>query len=276
MMPTLHLFPVIDQHLIQLLRSLNNADWKKPTLAGPWTVKDIAAHLLDTAMRSVSMFRDQFSGEKPEKISGYKDLVSYLNTLNAEWVSAFKRVSPPQLIDLLESTSALQYEQYKKLDPVQPSRFSVAWAGEEQSSNAFHIAREYTEKFHHQLQIREALGCSEVLITKTLFLPFMDTLMQGLPHTYREVKANDGNTLEIVVSGEAGGLWQLKMLASGWKLLDKPETILSGEITMSPSTAWKLFTKGMSIEEARQQVQVSGDETLASHCLQMVSVMATR
>ena len=276
MMPTLHLFPVIDQHLIQLLRSLNNADWKKPTLAGSWTVKDIAAHLLDTAMRSVSIYRDQFSGEKPEKISGYQDLVSYLNTLNAGWVSAFKRVSSAQLIDLLESISALQYEQYKKLDPVQPSIFSVAWAGEESSTNAFHTAREYTEKFHHQLQIREALGCAEVLITKTLFLPFMDTLMQGLPHTYREVKVNDGNTVQIVVSGEAGGIWQLKMLASRWKLLDKPETILSGEITMSPSTAWKLFTKGISIEDARQLVEISGDETLASHCLQMVSVMATR
>ena len=276
MMPTLHLFPVIDQHLIQLLRSLNNADWKKPTLAGSWTVKDIAAHLLDTAMRSVSIYRDQFSGEKPEKISGYQDLVSYLNTLNAGWVSAFKRVSSAQLIDLLESISALQYEQYKKLDPVQPSIFSVAWAGEESSTNAFHTAREYTEKFHHQLQIREALGCAEVLITKTLFLPFMDTLMQGLPHTYREVKVNDGNTVQIVVSGEAGGIWQLKMLASRWKLLDKPETILSGEITMSPSTAWKLFTKGISIEDARQLVDVSADETPASHCLQMVSVMATR
>jgi hypothetical protein len=276
MMPTLHLFPVIDQHLVQLLRTLNEADWNKPTLAGSWTIKDVTAHLLDTAMRSVSTYRDHFSGEKPEKISGYKDLVSYLNTLNAEWVSAFKRVSSPQLIDLLENTSALQYEQYKKLDPVQPSRFSVAWAGEESSTNAFHTAREYTEKFHHQLQIREALGCTEVLITKTLFFPFMDTLMQGLPHTYREVKANDGNTVQIVVSGEAGGIWQLKMLASGWKLLEKPETILSGEITMSPSTAWKLFTKGISIEDARQLVEVSGDETLASHCLQMVSVMATR
>jgi hypothetical protein len=276
MMPTLHLFPIVDQHLIQLLRSLKNADWKKPTIAGSWTVKDIAAHLLDTAMRSVSMYRDQFSGEKPEKISSYQDLVSYLNTLNAEWVSAFKRVSPAQLIDLLESTSALQYDQYKKLDPAHPSIFSVAWAGEDLSINAFHTAREYTEKFHHQLQIREALGCTEVLITKTLFLPFMDTLMQGLPHTYREVKANDGNIVQIVVSGEAGGIWQLKMLASGWKLLDKPETILSGEITLSPSTAWKLFTKGISIEDARQLVEVSGDETLASHCLQMVSVMATR
>lgn len=276
MMPTLHLFPVIDQHLIQLLRSLNNAEWEKPTLAGSWTVKDIAAHLLDTAMRSVSVYRDQFSGEKPEKISGYQDLVRYLNTLNAVWVSAFKRVSPAQLIDLLERTSSLQYEQYKKLDPVQPSIFSVAWAGEESSTNAFHTAREYTEKFHHQLQIREALGCTEVLITKTLFLPFMDTLMQGLPHTYREVKANTGNIVQIVVSGEAGGIWQLKKIASGWELLDKPETDLSGEIRMSPSTAWKLFTKGISIENARQLVEVSGDKSLALHCLQMLSVMATR
>jgi hypothetical protein len=181
-----------------------------------------------------------------------------------------------QLIDLLETTSAVQYEQYQKLDPALPSIFSVAWAGEESSTNAFHTAREYTEKFHHQLQIREALGCAEVLITKTLFLPFMDTLMQGLPHTYREVKAHEGNTVQIVVSGEAGGIWQLKKHASGWKLLDKPETILSGEITMSPSTAWKLFTKGMSIEEAQQLVEVGGDKTLALYCLQMVSVMANR
>ncbi|MFN9782150.1 MAG: maleylpyruvate isomerase N-terminal domain-containing protein [Sphingobacteriales bacterium] len=276
MMPTLHLFPIIDQHLFQLLRSLNDEDWNKPTIAGPWTVKDVTAHLLDTAMRTVGMYRDQYFGEKPEGISSYDNLVNHLNKLNSDWVSAFKRVSPLQLIDLLETTSAVQYEQYQKLDPALPSIFSVAWAGEESSTNAFHTAREYTEKFHHQLQIREALGCTEVLITKTLFLPFMDTLMQGLPHTYREVKAHEGNTVQIVVSGEAGGIWQLKKHASGWKLLDKPETILSGEITMSPSTAWKLFTKGMSIEEAQQLVEVGGDKTLALYCLQMVSVMANR
>lgn len=276
MMPTLHLFPIIDQHLFQLLRSLNDEDWNKPTIAGPWTVKDVTAHLLDTAMRTVGMYRDQYFGEKPEGIYSYDNLVNYLNKLNSDWVSAFKRVSPLQLIDLLETTSAVQYEQYQKLDPALPSIFSVAWAGEESSTNAFHTAREYTEKFHHQLQIREALGCTEVLITKTLFLPFMDTLMQGLPHTYREVKAHEGNTVQIVVSGEAGGIWQLKKHASGWKLLDKPETILSGEITMTPSTAWKLFTKGMSIEEAQQLVEVGGDKTLALYCLQMVSVMANR
>lgn len=276
MMQTLPLIPVIDKHLIQLLRALNDEDWNKPTIAGSWTIKDVTAHLLDTAMRTVGMYRDQYFGEKPHDISSYDDLINHLNKLNGDWVSAFKRVSPLQLIELLESTSALQYEQYQKLDPQAPSIFSVAWAGEEQSSNAFHIAREYTEKFHHQLQIREALGCTDVLMTKTLFLPFIDTLMQGLPHAYSKVVADEGSMVQIIITGDAGGSWLLKKRVSGWVLMDKPETIVSGEIRMSPSTAWKLFTKGIRIEEARRQIEMSGDERLASHCLQMVSVMAKR
>jgi uncharacterized protein (TIGR03083 family) len=276
MMPTLHLFPVVDQHLIQLLRSLDDADWNKRTIAGSWTVKDVAAHLLDTAMRSVSMYRDQYFGEKADGISSYDDLVQYLNKLNGEWVIAFKRVSPAQLIDLLERTSAEQYKLYQQLDPAQPSIFSVAWAGEETSTNAFHTAREYTEKFHHQLQIREALGCTDALINTTLFLPFMDTLMQALPHAYRQLEAKEGSLVQISISSEAGGNWQLKKSAKGWKLLDTLEQDLSAEIILPPSTAWKLFTKGISIEEARRQVKVSGNETLALHCLQMVSVMAVR
>lgn len=276
MMPTLHLFPVIDQHLIQLLRSLNEADWNKPTIAGSWTVKDVTAHLLDTAMRSVSIYRDQYFGEKPEGVSSYEDLVQYLNKLNADWVLALKRVSPAQLIDLLESTSAEQYKHYQQLDPAHPSIFSVAWAGEDASTNAFHIAREYTEKFHHQLQIRDALGCTDALINATLFLPFMDTLMQGLSHTYRQVEAKEGSLVQINISSESGGIWQLKKSARVWKLLYTLEQDVSAEIILPPSTAWKLFTKGISIQDARQQVKVNGNKTLALHCLQMVSVMATR
>ena len=276
MMPTLHLFPIVDQHLIQLLRSLDAADWNKPTIAGSWTVKDVAAHLLDTAMRSVSMYRDQYFGEKPDGISSYEDLVQYLNKCNGEWVLALKRVSPAQLIDLLESTSAEQYKQYQLLDPAMPSIFSVAWAGEETSTNAFHTAREYTEKFHHQMQIRDALGCADVLINPILFPPFMDTLMQGLPHVYRQVDAKEGTLVQISISSEAGGNWQLKKSASRWMLVDKLEQDMSSEIIIPPSTAWKLFTKGMSIEEARQQVEIRGDKTLALHSLQMLSVMALR
>jgi len=38
--PTLHLFLPLDQKLIELLKSLSGDDWKKPTLAKLWTVKD--------------------------------------------------------------------------------------------------------------------------------------------------------------------------------------------------------------------------------------------
>ena len=49
---TLHLFPVLNKLLIELLSSLSADDWNKPTIAKLWTVKDIAAHLLDTNIRT--------------------------------------------------------------------------------------------------------------------------------------------------------------------------------------------------------------------------------
>ena len=36
--------------------------------------------------------------------------------------------------------------------------FSVAWAGESESENWFDVARDYTERWHHQQQIRDAVG----------------------------------------------------------------------------------------------------------------------
>jgi len=41
-----------------LLRGLSPADWNAPKLAGAWTVKDVAAHLLDGNLRTLAMLRD--------------------------------------------------------------------------------------------------------------------------------------------------------------------------------------------------------------------------
>jgi hypothetical protein len=48
---TLELFDDVNDHLISLLRSLSPDDWHRPTMCSAWDVKDIAAHLLDTALR---------------------------------------------------------------------------------------------------------------------------------------------------------------------------------------------------------------------------------
>src|SRR5882757_8223810 len=101
---TLPLFQPLDRKLIKLLRSLSNEDWKRPTLARLWTVKDIASHLLDVNFRVISLMRDGYNGMTPGVINSYSDIVSYLNTLNADWVMATRRLSPKVITDLLEET----------------------------------------------------------------------------------------------------------------------------------------------------------------------------
>ncbi|MDB5090595.1 MAG: hypothetical protein JWR09_4589, partial [Mucilaginibacter sp.] len=174
---TLHLFPVLNNLLIELLTSLEPADWNKPTIAPLWTVKDIVAHLLDTNMRTIAS-ANNYSGKPAEKIQSYNDLVNYLNELNAIWVKAMDRVSPQQLIGLMQTTNEPYVNYLTSLDPFASAQYAVSWAGEEQSENWFHIAREYTEKWHHQQQIRDAVGKSGIM-HRELFYPCMDTFMRG-------------------------------------------------------------------------------------------------
>ena len=52
---TAPLFPKLDGMLLELLRSLTAEEWEKQTVSPKWKVKDVAAHLLDTALRGVSI-----------------------------------------------------------------------------------------------------------------------------------------------------------------------------------------------------------------------------
>ena len=98
------LLPVLDEKLISLLSSFSSKEWFTQTIAPEWKIKDVAAHLLDGNIRSLSMLRDGHFGEQPGNINSNKDLVEFLNTLNADWVRAMKRVSPAMIIELLEKT----------------------------------------------------------------------------------------------------------------------------------------------------------------------------
>src|ERR1700754_1848820 len=104
MINTAHLFLPLHYKLMELLRSLNADDWNKPTLAKQWTVKDIAAHLLDGNIRTLSIARDKHTLVPDRQIDSYQTLVDYLNKLNADWVTAAKRMSPQMLIELMDST----------------------------------------------------------------------------------------------------------------------------------------------------------------------------
>jgi uncharacterized protein (TIGR03083 family) len=270
---TIFLFPALDRKLIELLRSLSPEEWNKPTRAKLWTVKDIATHLLDGNFRTLSMSRDAYFGENTRNINSHHDLVTYLNQLNADWVKATKRLSPQVLIELLESTGQFYYAHLKTLEPFARAIFSVGWAGEETSPNWFHIAREYTEKWHHQQQIREAVQ-QPGITSRDLYHPVLETFMRAMPHTYRNVEASAETQVRITITGEAGGSWGLKRTVSGWVLTPAQEIVNNTEITITQEVAWKLFTKGLTAEEAAGSVRIEGDTALGEPMLAAVAVMA--
>lgn len=267
-----HLLPELDNMLLHLLRSLTPEEWQKQTVAKLWTVKDVAAHLLDGNIRILSMLRDGYAGEKPT-IHTYQDLVNFLNGLNADWVKAMKRVSPEMLILLHEVTGTLYCDYYSTLNPQEKAVFSVAWAGEQESKNWMHLAREYTEKWLHQQQIREAAN-KPGLMTRTYFYPFIDTFMYALPYTYRDVEAENDTVLRLTIETEIGGDWYLKRTNRRWVLQKEIDDQPTSSISLDPDTAWKLFSKSKRPVDVQDKITITGNEELGKVALSMVSVMA--
>lgn len=271
---TIDLFPEIDKLLVDLLKSLSPEDWERPTIAPLWKVKDIAAHLLDGNIRGLSMSRDSYFGEPSPTHTSYQSLVSFLNQLNADWVKATQRMSPQVLIHLLEITGKAYYEHLKELDPLAPAIFPVAWAGETHSENWFHIAREYTEKWHHQQQIRLAVGKTTPLLTKDLYHPFLTTVIQALPFHYKNVEAELHDTIRFEVTGKGGGEWFLTYEKTGWMLLSHATYKHVSEVIMNDEIAWRLFTKGINREQAAETCKFTGNQELGKKILSMLAVMA--
>lgn len=266
------LLPVLDDHLISLLKSLTPEDWKAPTVAKLWTVKDVVAHLLDGNIRLLSILRDDYYGE-PAKVSSHQELVDFLNGLNADWVRAMRRVSPAMLIALHELTGPMFCDYFRSLDPFGVSAFPVAWAGETESQNWMEIAREYTEKWLHQQQIRDALG-RPGLMTRELYYPFINIFMLALPHTFRDVAAPLGTVVQVTVSGEIGGSWHIVREAERWVLVAFCHPAPNAEVIIAPDIAWKLFSKSLRPDQVRGEVEVSGEVGIGERVLEMVSVMA--
>ncbi|HZA98335.1 MAG TPA: maleylpyruvate isomerase family mycothiol-dependent enzyme [Gemmatimonadales bacterium] len=267
------LFPGLHAELMALLRGLTAADWSKPTACALWSVKDIVAHLLDSCLRRLSFGRDGLEPAPDRPIASYGDLVAYLNELNAEWIAATRRVSPTVLMDLMDWAEPQLHRYFSSLDPRATARFGVAWAGEERSPNWFDLGREYTERWLHQQQIREAVGAPG-LVSREWLHPALDIFVRALPHSYRQVEAEPGASVEVEIRGEAGGVWTVARASGGWTLLAGRDPQARARVSLDQETAWKLFSKGLTPEKARRRIAIEGDASLGHPVLGTLAVMA--
>jgi hypothetical protein len=236
-------------------------------------VKDIVAHLLDSSIRRLSFGRDALPAKPDTPIASYADLVGYLNRLNAEWVTASRRLSPQVLIDLLDFTAGQVHAFFRTLDPYTPALFPVAWAGDDVSPNWFDIGREYTERWLHQQQIREAVGAPG-LTSREWLHPTLDVFVRALPFTYRTVEAPTGRSVQFEILGEAGGVWTLVRGATGWELFTGSGSNADAVVSLDQETAWKLFSKGLDGSAARGRVRIVGESRLGDPVLGSLAVMA--
>ena len=277
---TLQLFPEERRALLDLLSSLSVPQWHAPTVCPGWSVNDIAAHLLADDLGRLSRGRDRYAAGGL-LWTGQGDfsaaLLEYVNEANERWVAATRRLSPRLLIDLLRWSGEETQRYFETLDMFAMGE-PVTWAGPEPAPVWLDIAREYTERWLHQAQVRDATRYP--LLTKPrLFAPVLDTFVRALPHTFRDTAAPEGTHLLLMISGMgAQGLaplqWSLVRDASRWELFDAAEGEPAATVTIDADTAWRLFTKGISKPEAASHSTITGDQALGEKVLDTVSIIA--
>jgi len=273
-LPPIHALEALvetDARLLTLLDGLSSADWDRPTIVPRWRVRHVAGHLLDTALRRLSIVRDGFAADGPAS-GAPEDVRAFVDRVNAEGVAVYGRLSPPVLTALMRVAVADLHAHLRALDPQAPAAFAVSWAGETTSPVWFDIARELTERWHHQQQIRLAVD-RPGLMTPALYHPVLDCFMRVLPHAFRHVEAAEGTHVECRVEGDAGGTWRLVRAGQRWQLTGDDLTGPAARVVIPQALAWRLFTKGLGRAEREAALVVEGARTLAEPLLTAVAIV---
>jgi uncharacterized protein (TIGR03083 family) len=263
-------FAPLRSNLLALLTELAEDDWARPTAAPGWSVKDTTAHLLGGDVGILSRRRDSY-GPSSHKLGAYSELVHLVNKLNAEWVAAARRMSPRLLRELLALLGPEVEAYFSSLD-LKAIGGPISWAGPDPAPVWFDVAREFTERWHHQQQIRDATG-RPPLYDPYFLSPVFDTFVRALPHNFRHTSASEGTVVRLEISGEAGGSWFLVRTARRWELTLESETEPAIDVILPQDMAWRMFTKGINPETAQASALVRGDASLASSIFRTVSVI---
>jgi uncharacterized protein (TIGR03083 family) len=265
----LDVFPLERAALLDLLRSLAPDDQSRPTVCEGWDVKDITSHLLSDDLGRLSGRRDEHRDARPDPD---EPLEAFIHRRNGEWVAATRRLSGPVLISLLEVSGCETEAYFRSLDP-DGHGVSVSWSGIRPSPNWLDLARELTERWHHQAQIREAVGAPP-LDEPAILGPVLDAFAFGLPVTFAATTAPEGTTVTLAVPGPAGGAWTVRRDGDAWTLHRGEPDQPDARVQLPASVVWRMYTRTLPSEAIRQAATIQGQTALAERALSTVSIIA--
>lgn len=254
-------------NLLGLLAGLDTIDWLAPTVCPGWNVHDLVAHLVHDHLRRLSAGRDGWSAgwiPVPDR-----ELAPLLHQANDAYVASARGLSPRVLSGLL-ATLGPELDAYWTGCNLDAEGVSVSWAVPDRPAPVWlDIAREYTELWVHQQQIRDAVG-QPGSTERDLLHPVVDALLRALPQT---LAGAAGTSCTIAVTAPVDDVWTAHRDHAGWRLehrdADRPDT----RVTLAPDTLWRVATRGLEPAVALAQATVAGDARLAATALGLVSII---
>ena len=253
--------------LLRLVRALGSDEWERPTAAAPWLVRDVVAHLLGDALGRLARTRD---GHGPVGPQQHEPLAAFIHRFNDDWVQAARRVSPRLLTGMLDFTSPQVLAMWRDID-LDAIAEPVTWAGPEPAPVWLDCARDFTEYWIHQQQIRDATGRTDDSDPAVVHL-VLDTFLRAMPQTLAGHDRPEGTTLIVAVTGPGGGQWAWQRRSELWRPVDDADG--STRMTFHDAGAlWRLCTRLIEPDEAGRRVTVVGDRSLADAALRIVSII---
>ncbi len=256
------------------MRQLGDDDWDRSTVAGGWRVRDVVGHLLDIDLRTVSGGRDRHRlGARGRSLASFSDVLGFINELNAEGVSYTARLSPRVMTDLLDVAGRWVSAYVASLPPHDEARISVLWADEDRSTNWMNIGRDFTEHWHHQMQIRDAVGAAP-LLQRQWIEPLLDLSVRAFRRAYKTVSAAPGTAVAFEIDvDDHPAAWSVIRDESGWTVMRGRSDDAAASLRTDADTAWKLLYNALSRDTARARVAITGDAALVEPMLNARSVM---
>jgi uncharacterized protein (TIGR03083 family) len=260
--------------LVRLLGTLTEEESSLPTVCDGWAVRDLAVHLLGVDLSFLSRNRDGQRNEDLDSSIEWDALVELLDESNNRWVEAGAFLSTRLIAELLEITGRMVASVIEDVDPSAPGE-SVSWASADPAPWWLVGAREFTERWVHHQQIRDALN-KPGLNGPSFIGPILATAMHGVPRAYLDVDAAQDTTVAIDVTGRAGFSWAVRREVRGWKLYEGLTREADARVSIDQDTAWRFLMGMTNANAARRQASVEGDNKLAKPFFSAVSVIVRR
>ncbi len=150
----------------------------------------------------------------------------------------------------------------------------MSWAAPDEPAPVWlDVAREYSEYWVHQQQIRDAVrrpGANSADLTA----PVIDAFLRAVPYALGDVQASPGTRLEIAVTGPGGGAWTVQRGDTRWAIGrgEAPDQARV-RIGVSADTLWRVATRGITCDAALTAASAAGDRALAAAALSLVSII---